>query len=159
VTRQCETRIEAASARNGAGVVRKSAHHGVSFFPRPARGRVGAWGAERPSFAWRFFRCLRGGYFDNLICVLGVLFLEPNEIVHNNNCIDRILDRVNRKTDAHGKHYAVRICRQHYQRGEQAPRLTRPPAPEVFVPAFAAWPAALRRPAPPATLVHGPTLN
>jgi putative transposase len=25
-------------------------------------------------------------------------------------------------------------------------------APEVFVPAFAAWPAALRRPAPPATL-------
>ena len=28
----------------------------------------------------------------------------------------------------------------------------RPPAPEVFVPAFAAWPAALRQPAPPATL-------
>src|SRR5215831_5672782 len=28
----------------------------------------------------------------------------------------------------------------------------KPPAPEVFVPAFAAWPAALRRPAPPATL-------
>ena len=26
----------------------------------------------------------------------------------------------------------------------------KPPAPEVFVPAFAAWPAALRRPAPPA---------
>ena len=26
----------------------------------------------------------------------------------------------------------------------------RPPAPEVFVPAFAAWPAALSRPAPPA---------
>lgn len=26
----------------------------------------------------------------------------------------------------------------------------RPPAPEVFVPAFAAWPAALTRPAPPA---------
>src|SRR5262245_22193787 len=25
----------------------------------------------------------------------------------------------------------------------------KPPAPEVFVPAFAAWPAALRRPAPP----------
>ena len=24
----------------------------------------------------------------------------------------------------------------------------KPPAPEVFVPAFAAWPAALRRPAP-----------
>jgi putative transposase len=28
----------------------------------------------------------------------------------------------------------------------------RPPAPEVFVPAFAAWPAALTRPAPPAML-------
>ena len=26
----------------------------------------------------------------------------------------------------------------------------KPPAPEVFVPAFAAWPAALRRPASPA---------
>ena len=37
----------------------------------------------------------------------------------------------------------------------------KPPAPEVFVPAFAAWPAALRRPAPPATLplVQRPTLN
>lgn len=28
----------------------------------------------------------------------------------------------------------------------------RPPAPEVFVPAFTAWPAALARPAPPAKL-------
>src|SRR5438105_237492 len=27
----------------------------------------------------------------------------------------------------------------------------KPPAPEVFVPAFAAWPAALRRAAPPRT--------
>ena len=37
----------------------------------------------------------------------------------------------------------------------------KPPAPEVFVPAFAAWPAALRRPAPPATLplAQRPTLN
>ena len=37
----------------------------------------------------------------------------------------------------------------------------RPPAPEVFVPAFAAWPAAQPRPAPPAmlTLVPRPTLN
>jgi transposase InsO family protein len=34
-----------------------------------------------------------------------------------------------------------------------------PPAPEVFVPAFAAWPAALNRKAPPATLVQRPTLN
>jgi uncharacterized protein with beta-barrel porin domain len=32
----------------------------------------------------------------------------------------------------------------------------KPPAPEVFVPAFAAWPAALRRPAPPATLAQRP---
>jgi hypothetical protein len=37
----------------------------------------------------------------------------------------------------------------------------KPPAPEVFVPAFAAWPAALRRSAPPATLTlaQRPTLN
>ena len=33
------------------------------------------------------------------------------------------------------------------------------PAPEVFVPAFAAWPATLRRPAPPATLAQPPALN
>jgi putative transposase len=35
----------------------------------------------------------------------------------------------------------------------------KPPAPEVFLPAFAAWPAALRRAAPPATLAKRPTLN
>jgi transposase InsO family protein len=35
----------------------------------------------------------------------------------------------------------------------------KPPAPEVFVPALAAWPAALRRTAPPATLAQRPTLN
>src|SRR3989442_12909216 len=35
----------------------------------------------------------------------------------------------------------------------------KPPAPEVFVPAFAAWPAALRRPAPPAAMAQRPTLN
>jgi putative transposase len=35
----------------------------------------------------------------------------------------------------------------------------KPPAPEVFVPAFPAWPAALRRPAPPATLAKPPALN
>ena len=37
----------------------------------------------------------------------------------------------------------------------------RPPAPEVFVPALAAWPAALTRPAPPARLpvAQRPTLN
>ena len=32
----------------------------------------------------------------------------------------------------------------------------KPPAPEVFVLAFAAWPASLRRPAPPATLAQPP---
>jgi putative transposase len=35
----------------------------------------------------------------------------------------------------------------------------KPPAPEVFVPAFAAWPATLRRPATPATLAQTPALN
>src|SRR5262245_16220997 len=35
----------------------------------------------------------------------------------------------------------------------------KPPAPEVFVPAFTAWPAALRQPATPATLAQRPALN
>ena len=37
----------------------------------------------------------------------------------------------------------------------------KPPAPEVFVPAFAAWPAPLAQPAPPARLpvAQRPTLN
>ena len=37
----------------------------------------------------------------------------------------------------------------------------RPPGPEVFLPAFAAWPAALTRPAPPATpaVALRPTMN
>ena len=35
----------------------------------------------------------------------------------------------------------------------------RPPAPEVFVPAFAAWPATLTRPAPPAMLPAGEATN
>jgi len=33
------------------------------------------------------------------------------------------------------------------------------PAPEVFVPALAAWPATLHRTAPPATLAQPPVLN
>jgi putative transposase len=33
------------------------------------------------------------------------------------------------------------------------------PAPEVFLPAFAAWPAALCQPASPATLAKRPSLN
>jgi putative transposase len=41
----------------------------------------------------------------------------------------------------------------------EAACLARPPAPEVFLPAFATWPAALPRPAPPATLAQRPTLN
>jgi len=35
----------------------------------------------------------------------------------------------------------------------------KPPAPEVFVPVFAVWPATLHRPAPPATLAQRPALN
>jgi putative transposase len=35
----------------------------------------------------------------------------------------------------------------------------KPPAPEVFMPAFSAWPASLRRPAPPSTLAHPPAPN
>src|SRR5262245_27340534 len=45
---------------------------------------------------------------------------------------------------------------------DQAARIARIQAAstgEVFVPAFAAWPAALRQPAPPATLAQPPALN
>ena len=35
----------------------------------------------------------------------------------------------------------------------------KPPAPEVFVPALSAWPAAPPRPAPPATLASAPAHN
>jgi len=35
----------------------------------------------------------------------------------------------------------------------------KPPAPEAFVPAFAAWPASLRKTALPATLAPPPALN
>jgi len=41
----------------------------------------------------------------------------------------------------------------------QAALAYKPPALEVFVPAFAAWPAALRRPAPPAKLANRPASN
>ena len=34
-----------------------------------------------------------------------------------------------------------------------------PPAPEIFVSAISAWPAALRRPDPPAMLTLPPSLN
>jgi len=48
---------------------------------------------------------------------------------------------------------AAAIVRPHASLGYK------PPAPEVFVPAFAAWLAALRKPAPPATLAQRPALN
>jgi putative transposase len=48
---------------------------------------------------------------------------------------------------------AIPIIRPHTSLGYK------PPAPEVFVPAFAAWPAALHRPAPPTTPAQPPTLN
>ena len=52
--------------------------------------------------------------------------------------------------------------RRHYNRVRQHASIGyRAPAPEVFVPALAAWPAAQSRPAPPAVLplVTRPTLN
>jgi transposase InsO family protein len=53
-----------------------------------------------------------------------------------------------------------RVWRRHYNRIRPHASLGyKPPAPEVFVPARAAWPATLRRTAPPATLVSKPTLN
>ena len=50
--------------------------------------------------------------------------------------------------------------RRHYNAARPHASLGyRPPAPQVFVPALSAWPATLRRPAPPATLALPPTLN
>jgi transposase InsO family protein len=54
----------------------------------------------------------------------------------------------------------IESWRRHYNRIRPHASLDyKPPAPEVFVPALAAWPAALRRTAPPATLAPKPTLN
>ena len=56
----------------------------------------------------------------------------------------------------------IESWRQHYNSVRPHASLGyRPPAPEVFVPAFAAWLAALTRPALPARrpVVKRPTLN
>ena len=54
----------------------------------------------------------------------------------------------------------IESWRRHYNAVRPHASLNyKPPAPEVFVPAFAAWPASLRRPAPPATLAQPPALN
>ena len=54
----------------------------------------------------------------------------------------------------------IESWRRHYNRVRPHAALGyTPPAPEVFVPALAAWPAALPRTAPPATLAPKPTLN
>ena len=53
-----------------------------------------------------------------------------------------------------------RPTRRHYNRIRPHASLGyKPPAPEVYVPALAAWQAALRRTAAPATLAPEPTLN
>jgi transposase InsO family protein len=52
-------------------------------------------------------------------------------------------------------HIVIESWRRHYN-------TIRPDASlgyQVFVPAFAAWPAALRQPTPPATLAQRPALN
>jgi putative transposase len=57
-------------------------------------------------------------------------------------------------------HIIIESWRRHYNTIRPHASIGyKPPAREVFVPAFAAWPAALRRPAPPATLAQRPTLN
>src|SRR5437868_12606971 len=61
-----------------------------------------------------------------------------------------------------GAQIIIESWRRHYNTVRPHESLGyRPPAPEVFVPAFAAWPAALRRSASPATLqlAQRPTLN
>ena len=56
----------------------------------------------------------------------------------------------------------IESWRRHYNRVRPHASLGfRPPAPEVVLPAFAAWPVALRRPASPTmqTVAPKPTLN
>ena len=54
----------------------------------------------------------------------------------------------------------IESWRRHYNRIRPHGSLGyKPPAPEVFVPALAAWPAAPHQPAPPATLALKPALN
>jgi putative transposase len=54
----------------------------------------------------------------------------------------------------------IESWRRHYNAVRPHASLNyKPPAPEVFVPAFPAWPALLRRSAPPATLAQPPALN
>ena len=60
----------------------------------------------------------------------------------------------------HEAQIVIESWRRHYNTIRPHASLRyKPPAPEVFVPVFAAWPAALRRPASPATLAQPPTLN
>jgi putative transposase len=54
----------------------------------------------------------------------------------------------------------IESWRRHYNTVRPHASLAyKPPAPEVFLPAFTAWPAALHRPAPPATLASSEALN
>src|SRR5262249_36956964 len=54
----------------------------------------------------------------------------------------------------------IESWRRHYNPlRPHAPLGSKPPPPEVFVPAFAAWPTALPQPALPATLAQPPALN
>ena len=53
----------------------------------------------------------------------------------------------------------IESWRRHFNRSDRMNRSATSRRHRSFVPAVAAWPAALRRPAPPATLAQGPTLN
>jgi hypothetical protein len=68
-------------------------------------------------------------------------------------CLDRIAPPRKDRPEFKRARRTIRAIRPHASLGYK------PPAPEVFVPAFAAWQAALRRAAPPATLAKRPTLN
>jgi putative transposase len=53
----------------------------------------------------------------------------------------------------------IESWRHHFNTIRPHASFGKPPAPEVFVPAFAAWPAALRQPASPAMLAPRLVLN
>jgi len=117
--------------------------NGPEFIARIVRGSIAAVGAKTayiaPGSPWE------NGYIESFNARLRDELLN-GEIVYRFKEAQIVIESWRR-------HYNA--VRPHASLGYRAP------APEVFVPAFVAWPAAQPRPAPPATLplLDDPPLN
>ena len=115
--------------------------YGPEFVAKAVRGWIAAVGARTayiaPGSPWE------NGYVESFNARLRDELLE-GEIFYSLREAEVVIESWRR-------HYNT--IRPHASLG------FRPPAPEVFVPAFVAWPPAPPRPAPPArlALAHGPT--